>query len=297
MSYQIISDGSCDLGVELPKQHGIRIVPFYVTFDGETYQKEIEEVGVRDFYQKMVDYPDVYPKSSLPSIQDYMEVFTEYARKGTDILCLCITSKFSGSYNAAMNARGMVLEDYPDAKIVVIDTMVNTVLQGMLVLEAARMQQAGLSLDEAVIRIERIKSTGRIIFTVGSFDYLIHGGRIGKVMGAAVSVLGIKPMIMLREGEIFPTGITRSRVKARKKLIEQVKEYFEKQKESPDDYRIVVGYGYDYEEAVLFRNQLLASMQGYSKIEEIEIFQIGATIGVHTGPYPLGMGLLKKYDR
>ena len=76
-----------------------------------------------------------------------------------------------------------------------------------------------------------------------------------------------------------------------------MKEYFEKQKESPDDYRIVVGYGYDYEEAVLFRNQLLASMQGYSKIEEIEIFQIGATIGVHTGPYPLGMGLLKKYDR
>ena len=285
------------LGRGAAKQHGIRIVPFYVTFDGETYQKEIEEVGVRDFYQKMVDYPDVYPKSSLPSIQDYMEVFTEYARKGTDILCLCITSKFSGSYNAAMNARGMVLEDYPDAKIVVIDTMVNTVLQGMLVLEAARMQQAGLSLDEAVIRIERIKSTGRIIFTVGSFDYLIHGGRIGKVMGAAVSVLGIKPMIMLREGEIFPTGITRSRVKARKKLIEQVKEYFEKQKESPDDYRIVVGYGYDYEEAVLFRNQLLASMQGYSKIEEIEIFQIGATIGVHTGPYPLGMGLLKKYDR
>lgn len=297
MSYQIISDGSCDLGVELPKQHGIKIVPFYVTFDGETYQKEIEEVGVRDFYQKMVDYPDVYPKSSLPSIQDYVEVFTEYAKAGTDMLCLCITTKFSGSYNAAMNARGLVLEDYPDARIAVIDTMVNTVLQGILVLEAVRMQQAGLSLDETVAQIERVKSTGRIIFTVGSFDYLIHGGRIGKVMGAAVSVLGIKPLIMLREGEIFPTGITRSRVKARKKLIEQVKEYFEKQKESPDDYQIVVGYGYDYEEAVSFRNQLLSSMQGYSKIKEIEIFQIGATIGVHTGPYPLGMGLLKKFDR
>lgn len=297
MSYQIISDGSCDLGVELPKQHGIRVVPFYVTFDGETYQKEIEEVGVRDFYQKMVDYPDVYPKSSLPSIQDYVEVFTEYAKAGTDMLCLCITTKFSGSYNAAMNARGLVLEDYPEARIAVIDTMVNTVLQGILVLEAVRMQQAGLSLDETVAQIERVKSTGRIIFTVGGFDYLIHGGRIGKVMGAAVSVLGIKPLIMLREGEIFPTGITRSRVKARKKLIEQVKEYFEKQKESPDDYQIVVGYGYDYEEAVSFRNQLLSSMQGYSKIKEIEIFQIGATIGVHTGPYPLGMGLLKKFDR
>lgn len=297
MSYQIISDGSCDLGTEIPSKYGIKVVPFYVTFDGETYQKEIEEVSVRDFYQKMVDYPDVYPKSSLPSIQDYVEVFTTYAREGKDILCLCITTKFSGSYNAAMNARTMVQEEYPDVKIAVIDSTVDTVLQGILVLETVRMQQAGLSLEETVEQVERIKPSGRIIFTVGSFDYLIHGGRIGKVMGAAVSVLGIKPLIMLREGEIFPTGITRSRVKARKKLIEQVKEHFEKQNENPDDYQIVVGYGYDYEEAVAFRDQLLSSMQGYSSIQSIEIYQIGATIGVHTGPYPLGMGLLKKFDR
>lgn len=297
MSYQIITDGSCDLGVEIPKEHGIKVVPFYVTFDGETYQKEIEEVGVREFYQKMVDYPDVYPKSSLPSIQDYVEAFTACAKEGKDILCLCITTKFSGSYNAAQNAKGLVLEEYPKVRIEVIDTTVNTVLQGILVLETVRMQQAGLSLEETAEQVERIKSTGRIIFTVGSFDYLIHGGRIGKVMGAAVSVLGIKPLIMLKEGEIFPTGITRSRVKAKKKLVEQVKEHFEKIKESPDDYQIVVGYGYDYEEAVSFRNQLLKSMQEYSGLKEIEIFQIGATIGVHTGPYPLGMGLLKKFDR
>ena len=80
-------------------------------------------------------------------------------------------------------------------------------------------------------------------------------------------------------------------------MIEQVKEHFEKQNESPDDYQIVVGYGYDYEEAVAFRDQLLASMQAYSQIQSIDIYQIGATIGVHTGPYPLGMGLLKKFDR
>ncbi len=297
MSYQIITDGSCDLGEQIPKEQGIHVVPFYVTFDGETYQKEIEEVGVRDFYQKMVDYPDVYPKSSLPSIQDYVEAFTPYARDGVDMVCLCITTKFSGSYNAAMNARELVLEEYPDVKIAVIDTTVNTVLQGILVLEAVRMQQAGLSLEETVANIERIKSTGRIIFTVGNFEYLIHGGRIGKVMGAAGSVLGIRPLIMLREGEIFPTGITRSRVKSRKKLVDQTREHFAKIKESPDDYQIVVGYGYDYQEAVEFRNQLLASLQEYSNLKEIGIFQIGATIGVHTGPHPLGLGLIRKFDR
>lgn len=297
MSYQIITDGSCDLGEQIPKERGIHVVPFYVTFDGETYQKEIEEVGVREFYQKMVDYPNVYPKSSLPSIQDYVDAFTPYAKDGIDMVCLCITTKFSGSYNAAVNARELVLEEYPNVQIAVIDSTVDTVLQGILVLEVARMQQAGLSLEETVAQVERIKSTGRIIFTVGNFEYLIHGGRIGKVMGVAGSVLGIRPLIMLREGEIFPTGLTRSRMKSKKKLVEQTREYFAKIKESPDDYQIVVGYGYDYQEAVGFRDQLLASLKEYSNITEVGIFQIGATIGVHTGPHPLGLGLIRKYDR
>lgn len=297
MAYQIITDGSCDLGKEIPKQTGIKVVPFYVTFDGQNYKKEMEEVGVREFYQEMVDNPKVFPKSSLPSVQDYAEAFTTYAREGKDIICLCITTKFSGSYNSAKTAAEMIEEEYPKVKIAVIDTTVNTVLQGILVLETVRMQQDGLSFEETLEGVERIKSTGRIIFTVGNYEYLIHGGRIGKVMGTAASTLGIKPLIMLKEGEIFPTGIVRSRVKARKRLIEQTKEHFEKIGETPDNYQIVVGYGYDYEEAVAFRDELLSSLQTYSDYKEIDIFQIGATIGVHTGPYPIGLGLIKKYDK
>lgn len=297
MAYQIITDGSCDLGADIPREKGIRVVPFYVTFDGENYKKEIEEVGVRTFYQEMVDHPKVFPKSSLPSVQDYAEVFEEYAKKGLDIICLCITTKFSGSYNSAKTAADMIKDDYPNIRIEVIDTMVNTVLQGLLVLETARMQENGLSFEETIEQIERIKSTGRIIFTVGNYEYLIHGGRIGKVMGTAASTLGIKPLIMLREGEIFPTGITRNRNKGKKRLIEQAKEHFEKIGKSPDDYQIVVGYGYDREEAIEFRDALLASMKTYSGIKDIDIFQIGATIGVHTGPYPIGLGLIQKYDR
>lgn len=297
MAYQIITDGSCDLGQEIPQKTRLKVVPFYVTFDGENYKKEMEEISVRDFYQEMVDHPDQFPKSSLPSVQDYVEAFTPYAREGTDILCLCITTKFSGSYNSAKTAAELLAEDFPTVKIEVVDTMVNTVLQGILVLETVRMQQAGLSFQETLEGIERIKSTGRIIFTVGNYEYLIHGGRIGKVMGTAASTLGIKPLIMLREGEIFPTGISRSRKKAMKRLIEQTREHFAKIKESPDDYQIVVGYGYDYQEAEAFRDELLASLKTYSKYQNIDIFQIGATIGVHTGPYPIGLGLIRKYDK
>lgn len=297
MAYQIVTDSSCDLGQEIPQKLGIKVVPFYVTFDGRNYKKEIEEIGVREFYQQMVDNPDKFPKSSLPSVQDYVEAFTPYVKEGKDILCLCITVKFSGSYNSARTAAATLQEEYPDVKIEVVDTTVNTVLQGLLVLEAARMQSAGLSFEETVAEIERIKSTGRIIFTVGNYEYLIHGGRIGKVMGNAASTLGIKPLIMLREGEIFPTGISRSRKKAMKRLIEQTRDHFNKIGESPDDYQIVVGYGYDYEEAVSFREELLASLKTYSGIESVDIFQIGATIGVHTGPYPIGLGLIRKFDK
>ena len=236
MAYQIITDGSCDLGAEAAQQAGVRVVPFYVTFDGKTYRKEIEEIGVREFYQEMVEHPDKFPMSSLPSVQDYVEAFRPFAEKGKDILCLCITTKFSGSYNSAKTAAELLQEEYPGVRVQVVDTAVNTVLQGLLVQETVRMQQAGLSFEEAVQEIERIKSTGRIIFTVGNYEYLIHGGRIGKVMGTAASTLGIKPLIMLKEGEIFPTGVTRNRKKGLKRLIEQAKIHFEKIGESPNDY-------------------------------------------------------------
>lgn len=297
MSYQIITDSSCDLSPELIKEKHLHVVPFYVSFDEENYFKENEELQVHEFYQKMIDNPEVFPKTSLPSVEDYVEAFTPYVEDGKDIICICITTKFSGSYNSASTAKDIILEDYPEAKITVIDATVNTVLQGILVLEAVRMQENGLSYEEVVEGVERIKGTGRIIFTVGNMDYLIHGGRVGKVMKVAVNALKIRPMIILKEGEIFPFGIARSRKKSIQKIIEKTKSHFEEIGESPDDYEIVIGYGYDYEEAVEFRQELLDSLKTYSNKSELDIYQIGAMIGVHTGPYPLGIGLIRKYDR
>lgn len=297
MSYQIISDSSCDLPIETVKEKNIHVVPFYISFDEENYFKENEEIAVHEFYQKMVDNPDVFPKTSLPSIEDYVDAFLPYAKDGTDIICICITTKFSGSYNSAMTAKDIILEDYPNANIAVIDATVNTVLQGILVLEVVKMRDAGYSFQDTIDNINRIKETGRIIFTVGNMDYLIHGGRVGKVMKVAINALKIRPMIILKEGEIFPFGIARSRKKSIQKIIDKTKSHFEEIGESPDDYEIVIGYGYDYEEAVEFREEMLQSLKTYSDKDTMDIFQIGAMIGVHTGPYPLGIGLIKKYNK
>ncbi|MCI5596571.1 MAG: DegV family protein [Lachnospiraceae bacterium] len=297
MQYQIISDSSCDLEPALAKERGIHVVPFYVSFDGEHYYKEIEQMPIRKFYEDMVANPGVFPKSSLPSIEDYIEAFTPYVKEDMPVICICITTKFSGSYNSATNAKEILLEDYPDAKIAVIDAQFNTVLQGIYVLEAARMRDAGLSFEETVEILEQLKLTGRIFFTTADISYLKSGGRLGKLVSIANNALKIKPLIVLKEGEIFPFGVARSRSKSLDKVISQARKHFESIGESPDDYQIVVGYGYDYEEAVSFRDKLLADLKTYSNIQQIDIFQIGATIGVHTGPHPLGLGLIKKYDR
>lgn len=294
MNYRIISDGDCDLDPVLAKEKNITIVPFYVSFDDKTYQKEIAEIGIRDFYDRMVADPTTFPKSSMPSVQDYVDVFKPIVMAGEAIICMCITVKFSGSYQSAMTARDMVLEEYPDAQIAVIDTTINTVLQGIYVLEAVKLRDAGVPYEEALERLEAIKETGRIFFTVGSIDYLQHGGRIGKVAGAAVSVLGIKPLITLKEGEIFSSGVARGRKKSLDKVIALLKAYLKERNATPETYEIVVGYGYDIEEGEEFRQRVISELAAEFGEYQIDKFQIGATIAVHTGPYPLGVGVLKR---
>ena len=290
---QIVSDGSLDLSREITSAMDIEVVPFYVSFDGETYKKEIDELDIREFYQEMVDHPDVFPKSSMPSVHDFYVVFEKYVKENIPVICICITEKFSGSLRSAMTAKDMILEDYKDAKITVIDSTVNTVLQGLYVKEACHLRDLGLGYEEIVEAILPIRETGRIFFTIGSIDYLKHGGRIGKLKGLAASALKIKPLITLKEGEIFNSGITRNRVKSMKKVVDMTEEYLDEVNAKPGEYSFCIGYGYDYDEALQFREMLRDMVRERLGIDEIGIYQIGATIGVHTGPYPLGIGIIK----
>lgn len=293
-AFHLFSDGSCDLPPELTREKNISVVPFYVSFGDEPYQKEIVEIEIREFYRRMVAEAGVYPKSSMPSAQDYVEAFLPVVRQNIPIICICITTKFSGSMQSALNAKAMLLEDYPKAEITVIDATINTVLQGLYVLEAVRLRDSGAGYLETVRRLEEIKSSGRIFFTVGDMEYLQHGGRIGKVAGIAGSILKIKPLITLKEGEIFPSGIARGRKKSMEKTIGLMTEYLDQLSEPIEHFSLAAGFGYDYEEAVLYRDMVLAVLNEKYGLKELPLYQIGATIGVHTGPYPLGLGIIRK---
>ncbi len=292
MVYEIFTDSACDIPVEMMKAHNIHPVYFYVSFDEENYMKEKLDVDTTEYYKKMID-DNAFPKTSLPSVQDYVEAFTPTLEEGKAIICICLSGKLSGSHQSAKTARDILLENYPKAHIKVIESKMCTVEQGLFVLEAARMRDAGLSYKETIAKLKEILATGRICFTVGNLEHLKRGGRIGKAAFIAGSALGIKPLIVMKDGEIFSGGIARNKAKALKKLLEIARDYFEKAKENPNDYRFCVGKNIDEEEAQALARQVKDT---FWLSEEVPIWQIGATVATHTGPYALGFGFVKKYD-
>ena len=168
-----------------------------------------------------------------------------------------------------------------------------------MVENAVAMRDAGCTLDETVTWLEAEKSTNQIFFTVGDLDYLIKGGRIGKVTGRAANMLGLKPMILFKEGEIFSGGVARGRQKSFEKALEQLMNYLDAHGGTPDDYRITVGYGYDADEGKRLWMQTRAALRAkYPGAQcEVGLLQIGCTIAVHTGPYALGMGVMRRWKK
>ncbi|MDO5146125.1 MAG: DegV family protein [Eubacteriales bacterium] len=296
MEYKIISDGCCDLEQDIIEKYHLHIIPFYISFDEENYYKEIEEIGIREVYDRMVGQPDVYPKTSLPSVQNYMDAFVHYVEQGQPVICICFTPSLSGSYNSACSAKKIVCEKYPEAKIAVINSEAGTVSQGLMVIEAGRMLRDGVPYEECVDILERMKKTNRIFFTVGNVDYLKHGGRIGKLASLATSALSLKPLITLVDGVIEASGIGRSRRKTMQKTVELMKRHFKETGESPEDYSFSVGFGYDVEEGKHFYETVSRTVEEMVPGREVMLIQIGATIAVHTGPHALGIGIIKKYE-
>ena len=296
MKFHIISDSSCDLGREACRQLGVELVSFYAALGDETYYREERDISTREFYQRMADNPGIFPKTSMPTLEDYLEVFRPLARAGEPMLCICLNSRFSGSYQTARNAREELLEEFPDAQLRVMDSQLATVLQGLLVEEAALLRDRGYTLDQAVEALAPLPMTGRIFFTTNDLEYLRHGGRIGKAAATTGSLLKVKPLIGYKEGELVTDGIAQGRKKSLQKVQELFFRFLEREGLDLDWYRVATGFGLDREEYETFAQEVYQGLldRGWDRPELKTPHQIGVTIGVHTGPTPIGVGLLRR---
>ncbi|WP_426349724.1 DegV family protein [Alloiococcus sp. CFN-8] len=294
--YRIVTDSSADLTLEEASEKNITVVPFYISLDSKEYLKEVVELEIRELYEKMVQDPYLFPKTSTPSVQDYIDAFLPIVQNEMDIICICISQGFSSSYQSAINAQKLVLEEYPHRRITVIDSSVATALQGLLVLEASAMARDCVPYDKAVDCIEKLKGTGRIFFTIGNLEYLKHGGRIGKLTSIAGGILKIKPVLTLKEGEIINSGVARSSAKAQERVLSLLKDYLSEEREALKSYSFTLGFGYDYQEVLELKERFKVSFDKDNSFNGIPIMQIGATIGVHIGPNSLGIGIIKRYQ-
>ena len=288
-NFAIVSDSSCDIGLEAAEKNEIVIVPFEVTFDGKKYFKENIDILIEEFY-RTIRAEDVYPKTSLPSIQAYSDTFREVLENGQDVLCFCLTSKFSGSYQSAYNAKELLEVDYPNRKIVVMDSQLCTTVQGALVLEAARMRRDGLSLDEIVKKCEKMRTMSKVYVTFDSLSYLQKGGRIGKVGAVVGSLLSIKPVIVFMNGELNPHSKIRGRKKAAQKCMSLINEDILDEKHK---YIVTFMHSDEIGEITEIRDEMV-NEHGYPNAGPVSY--LGVTIGSHSGPGSVAIGYMIKYE-
>lgn len=287
-SFKILTDSASDIPLVLREKYDISVIGYYLSFDGTKYLRDGIDITVRDFYKTMRERV-VYPKTSQPNLADFISFFQPYVEKSIPVLYINLTSKFSASYVTALNAKQLILEDFPNAKIEIVDSKLAAFPQGFLALECARMREAGFSYEEVKSKVPELIKGCRAFITVDSLEYLQRGGRIGKVSAMAGSLLNIKPVIVLESGELIPYHKVRGRKKTVSKLIEMLMTDLG---DKPSNYRVTVIHADCYDEALeladLLRNQ-------YNIEIEEPVPEIGIVIGSHIGPSVLGLIYIKKF--
>ena len=298
MKFHIVSDSSCDLGRKDAERLGVTMVSFYAALEDEVYYREERDIATHRFYEMMAERPGIFPKTSMPTMDDYLEAFRPLAEQGLPILCICLNARFSGSFQSALNAAEELREELPHSRVEVLDSTLATVLQGLFVEEAAALRDAGFTLEEAVERLRPLPATGRIFFTTNDLEYLRHGGRIGRAAAATGALLKVKPLIGYQDAGLVSDGIAQGRRKSLAKVRELFFRYLKREEVNLDQYRLATGFGLDREEHEGFSQMVYEGLLelGHDRSDVKKPYQIGVTIGVHTGPTPIGVGLLRRAD-
>ena len=278
MTVRIVTDSSCDLPTELVQELGITVVPLYVRFGEEVYREQVD-ISLDEFYKRLEQGP-IHPVTIQPSPQDFVTAYQKVASEADGIVSIHISSKLSGTFNSALEGKKLLEKDFP---IEVVDSQIITVGLALICIAAAKMAKAGESLASVVEEVKQMLPNIHLLALLDTLKYLQKGGRIGKAKALLGSILNVKPMITLKEGEVVPAGQTRSRSKG----IERLFSFVESTSNIED---LVIAYNTTPDEA-----QALAERLGSILTKEaVKVIRLGTTLGVHMGPGGLAIGIREK---
>ncbi|GAA0180830.1 DegV family protein [Clostridium sediminicola] len=277
MGVKIVTDSTAYLTKELRDKYDISIASLNVIFGNES--KRESDMTNKEFYER-IERENVIPTSSQPSTQELLDLFTNIIKKGHKVLAIFITSKMSGTFQAAHLVKNMVKEDYPDADIEILESNSNCMELGFAALEAAKAALDGKNFKEVISHAKDIINKGKFVFAPATLKYLEKGGRIGKASALLGSVLKIIPILTVQEGQV----IVANKVRTSKKAINTIIDTFLKDIDKYGLGGAVVHHINCEEEAKKIANALKIKTG-----KDILIGSIGPVIGVHVGPGAVGI--------
>jgi DegV family protein with EDD domain len=273
MSVRIVTDSTADLPPQLAQELGIAVVPVYVRFGDKSYRDGIE-ISYDELYDKLVNSP-VYPSTSQPTPADFAQVYRELSKETDEIISIHVSGKLSGTYSSALQGKKLV-----DSKtnITVIDSESVTIGLGIITISAARLSLLNESLNGILEDIKQTKMNIHLLGVLDTLKYLALGGRIGRARALLGSVLNVKPLITIRNGEISPVGNVRTHAKAVEKLFE-----FVKGASNIQDLAII--HNTTPDDAISLKDRL----GSFVKSDRLYMARLGPALGVHAGPGMLGV--------
>lgn len=272
--YVITTDSTVDLPGDYMKEHGVPVISLSYILEGETYS-DMDGLPYKEFFDKM--RAGSMPTTSQITPAQAREMMEPLIKEGKDVLHIGFSSGLSGSYNSAALAVAELAEEYPEAKVVAIDSLCACLGQGLLLRKAVALKESGKDFDEVVKWVEDNKLHICHTVTVDDLNHLHRGGRVSKATAVLGTMVKIKPIIfMSNEGKLEVIGKERGRKKSLHKIVDIMMEKVE----GWDNDEILITHGDSLEDAQ-YVAELVKERMGNVKIL---INAIGTVIGSHTGP-------------
>ncbi|HXN58707.1 MAG TPA: DegV family protein, partial [Candidatus Angelobacter sp.] len=211
---RIVTDSTADLTPEQQRTAGITVVPLNVHFGDEVFRDHVD-LSTDEFFRRLKAAPQL-PRTSQPSVGAFEEAYRSLRQGGDDIVSVHLSSKVSGTYNSAL----MAAQSVGEGKIDVVDSLSTSMALGFMALEGAKLARAGRDRQSVTERLQSLVPKARVICVVDTLTYLERGGRIGKARALLGSLLNVKPILQLKDGEVVPLGRARGRPQALSRLVE-----------------------------------------------------------------------------
>ena len=276
MTVKIVTDSTSDLTPEIGSKLGITIVPLYIHFGTESYRDGVD-ITTEEFYQKL-EQARVLPTTGVPSPSIFAEVYERLAEETDEILVIALSSKLSSVYEMELQAINLMKRK---CQVQVIDSLAGAMAQGLVAIAAAKVANAGATLEETISITKHNISRVEIRFAFDTLEYLKRGGRINKAQAFLGSILRVNPILSLKSGEAYPVARKRSRSKAIDYLCDFIKSYSYIEEMAIEDA------------TTPYEAQLLLERISYKfPKERIYRTKVSPVVGTHVGPHVLAVSVL-----